>query len=386
MENDAQPWPAARPRASLRLRLALVCGGAATAFSLLTLLLSLVLVDRAALGGTLQVDPRLVIPLGDGTAVTVQQFQQDLRRSALFDLANRGLLLLTALSALAFACSYALADRALVPLKRITDSAQGLSAASLDARIGLTGPDDELKRLADTFDGMLDRLQRSFDAQRRFVADAGHELRTPVAVVRTEVEVALADVNAPAVDLRDSMSVVLDANRKIEVLIEALLILADAHVTAAGQAVALDQLVAIAIADSAEEAAARRVSVRHRPCESSDGVCGDARLLAFMVGAVVDNAIRHNRPGGNATVETRQDRSGQVQLRIVNDGPLVETDLDTLSRPFRRAGTARTSRQGAGLGLAITAEVVRSHGGNLHAVARPNGGLDLTITLPAPDA
>lgn len=387
MDVGGVPADVPRNRASLRLRLAIVCGGAATAFSLLTLLMSVALVDGAAAGGTLRVDPRFVIPMGDGTAITVNQFQQDLRRAALVELASRGLILLTALSGMAFVVSYGLVGRALLPLQRITETARGLSASTLDARIGLTGPDDELTRLADTFDGMLDRLQAAFDTQRRFVVDAGHELRTPVAVVRTEIEVALADPDAPAPDLRESMSVVLEANRRIEALIESLLVLADAYAAVAaeepGPPVALDGLVAAAVASAGRTAAAGGVALRHLPCASGGTVQGDARLLAVLVGALVENAVLHNRSGGTATAQIRTDEPGRVRLRVINDGPVVETALETLAGPFRRGGTARTGRHGAGLGLAVAVEVARAHGGKLTAAPRPEGGLDVTVDLPA---
>jgi len=214
-------------RRTLRLRLTLVYSAVALTVGLLLLLLSLVLVDRALQAGSLSPRIQISVPRDDGFVITtLGAVQDDLRREALQSLLRQGLLALLLVGAVGVALSYALAGRVLRPLQEITAAAQRLSVERLDARIALGGPQDELKQLADTFDAMLARLERSFEAQRRFVADASHELRTPLAVMRTEVDVALADPDADADELRAAAVVVRDATIRADRLVDSLLLLA----------------------------------------------------------------------------------------------------------------------------------------------------------------
>jgi signal transduction histidine kinase len=369
-------------RTTLRWRLTLVYGAVAVAVGLLLLVLSLVLVERALSASFLDIRG-IGVPLRDGRVLTFGAFQDQLRADALRRVLRQGLLALLLLGSLGVAVSYYLAGRVLQPLQDITAAAQRLSAERLDARIALAGPEDELKQLADTFDDMLGRLEAAFEAQRRFVADASHELRTPLAVMRTEVEVALADPAASADDLRAAALVVRDATVRADRLVDSLLLLAQSE-RMAGPAVRerveLPDVAAQALSAVAGEVQERglRVATSYGP----GGVLGDRGLLERLAGNLVENAVRHNVPGGWLRVDTGT-VEGRARLEVSSSGARIEPDeVAGLFEPFRRHGTARTARRGAGLGLAIVRAVSELHGGTVQATARPDGGLTVTVDLP----
>ncbi len=387
--SDARTGEVAAPprppsRTTLRWRLTLVYGAVAVAVGLLLLVLSLVLVDRA-----LSVDfansRRIGVQLPTGEFLTFGAFQELLKQEAMQRLVKQGLLALAVLGALGVGLSYFLAGRVLQPLQDITAAAQRLSAERLDARIDLGGPQDELKQLADTFDAMLGRLQASFEAQRRFVADASHELRTPLAVMRTEVDVALADPDATTDDLRAAAAVVRDATMRADRLVGSLLLLARSDRLAVDglplrELVELPDVAAQALAAVTGEVQARglHVATSYAPA----GVLGDAGLLERLAGNLVENAVRHNVDGGWLRVDTGT-LEGRARLEVSSSGPVVPSEqVAGLFEPFRRHGTARTSRKGAGLGLAIVRAVAQAHGGTAVASARPDGGLIVTVDLP----
>ena len=374
-----------RSRTTLRWRLTLVYGAVATAVGLLLLALSLVLVDRALSAGF--VDIRFLgVTLSDGRTLTFGAFQEQLRAEALSKVLRQGLLALLLLGALGVLVSYYLAGRVLRPLQAITTAAQRLSAERLDARIALTGPQDELKQLADTFDEMLGRLEAAFEAQRRFVANASHELRTPLAVMRTEVDVALADPDAGVGDLRAAAEVVRDATMRADRLVDSLLLLAQSERRAEDRGptvrerVELPEVAALALSAVGAEVQERRLEVA--TSYGPAGVLGDRGLLERLAGNLVENAVRHNVPDGWVRVDTGT-VDGRARLEVSNSGaPLAPDQVAGLFEPFRRYGTARTARGGAGLGLAIVRALAELHGGVVRAAARPDGGLTVTVDLP----
>ena len=254
--------------------------------------------------------------------------QDDLRRDALGTLLQQGLLALVLVGAVGVAVSYALAGRVLRPLQEITAAAQRLSVERLDARIDLGGPQDELKELADTFDEMLGRLERSFEAQRRFVADASHELRTPLAVMRTEVDVALADPDAYADELRAAAEVVRDATIRADRLVDSLLLLARSdRLSVDGlplrERVELPAVAQAALSAVAAEARAKGLQVASGLAPA--GVLGDAGLLERLAGNLVENAVRHNVEGGWLRVDTGT-VGGRARLAVESSGPVVDPD------------------------------------------------------------
>jgi signal transduction histidine kinase len=275
------------------------------------------------------------------------------------------------------------AGRVLRPLSAITATARRLEGSTLHERINLQGPEDELKELADTFDQMLGRLDAAFETQRRFVANASHELRTPLAIARTEVDVTLADPGAGQAELRAMAGRVLEANRRSEHLIEGLLTLARSErQLRASEPLDLDLAAADALSEAAGEV--ERLGLRVSSVLGRAQVAGDPALLERLVANLVENAVRHNQPGGWVEVDTG--RAGPLAVvRVANGGPPIPPDqVATLFEPFRRLHPDRTgSDRGAGLGLSIVRSVATAHGGQATARALPEGGLEVTVELPA---
>ncbi|HVE73918.1 MAG TPA: HAMP domain-containing sensor histidine kinase [Mycobacteriales bacterium] len=374
------------PRTTLRWRLSLVYGAVAAGIGLILLLLSMLLTGRALSAGRVNAPPRLGVQLPDGQVLTLAEFQAQLREQALSSLFRQGLIALVLVSLLGVLVAYLVAGQVLRPLQQITSAAQRLSAEQLGERIALVGPDDELKELADTFDAMLARLQAAFEAQRRFVADASHELRTPLAVMRTEVDVALANPRTTAAELRAAAAVVRDATERADRLVDSLLLLARGQALPDGgglpsqEPVALPEAAAVALSSVAAEIESNALTV-----DTSYGaavVLGDRVLLERLAGNLVENAVRHNVQGGWVRVDTGT-LPGAARLQVSNSGPvLAPEEVAGLFEPFRRYGTARTARRGAGLGLSIVRAVATAHGGTATAEARAGGGLVVTVDLP----
>ncbi|GAA1656488.1 HAMP domain-containing sensor histidine kinase [Fodinicola feengrottensis] len=274
---------------------------------------------------------------------------------------------------LALAGGWLLAGRALRPLHHITATARTVADSTLHERIGLAGPDDELKELADTFDAMLARLDRAFSHQRRFVADASHELRTPLAVNRTLLEVAMNRPNASA-DLRELGGKLLIATTRHEQLLDGLLTLARSD-----QGLATRTPVDLAdIAWHATESAADTVRTSLGPA----AVNGDPVLLERVAHNLVQNALTYNQPDGWVAVETFQYQESAV-LTVSNSGPVVPADLtEAIFEPFRRLGPRTASTGRFGLGLAIVRSVAVAHGGTATAFPREGGGLTVRVVLP----
>jgi signal transduction histidine kinase len=283
----------------------------------------------------------------------------------------------------AVAVGWLMAGRTLRPLQEITATARRATDRSLHERIALTGPQDELKELADTFDAMLERLDQAFAGQRRFVANASHELRTPLAISRTVLEVAMTAPDASP-DLRQVGRTLLATNERSERLIDGLLALATSESEPPLR-------VPVDVADVARqsldlvapEAELRGVAVR-RSLEPAQ-VSGDGVLLERLALNLVQNGIRHNAPGGFVRVVTATTAAGR-ELVVTNSGPAVPPyEVEALFEPFRRLNAQRTgSDRGVGLGLSIVRSVTRAHGGTVTAVPRDGGGLVVRVVLPVP--
>ncbi|QFG21416.1 HAMP domain-containing sensor histidine kinase [Actinomadura sp. WMMB 499] len=281
---------------------------------------------------------------------------------------------------------WVVAGRILRRLRVITAATREISATNLHERLALPGPADELKDLGDTIDELLARLEGAFEAQRRFVANASHELRTPMARQRTLSQVALADPDATAESLRDAHLRVIAAGRHQERLVAALLTLARGQAGIERRVPVdlgplTDQVVRSRRAEAGERGVTLDVSLR------TAIAAGDPGLAERLVTNLVDNALRHNVPDGRVTITTGTDR-GRPVLTVDNTGPVVPPDaLDRLFMPFQRLGTERTGRsEGLGLGLSIVQAVATAHDARLDAEPRPGGGLTITLCFPSPDA
>lgn len=295
------------------------------------------------------------------------------RQHALDDLLSRSLLALLGLAIIAFAFGYAMAGRVLSPLGRITRTARAVAGSDLSRRIELDGPDDELKELADTFDDMLERLQRAFTAQQRFVGNASHELRTPLAINRTLLEVHLSDPGAP-VELQQLGKTLLATNERSEQLVEGLLLLARSdNQIVERKPVDLAEVATQAVDQVHGEAAAKGVKIRGE--RAAAVVQGNGVLLERIALNLVQNAVRYNVPEDGWVEVTTLVQHGHAVLVVSNTGPVVPAyEIDNLFEPFRRLRTERTgSDKGVGLGLSIARSVARAHGG--HIAAEPREGV-----------
>ncbi len=280
--------------------------------------------------------------------------------------------------------AWALTGRLLRPLQEVTATARRLSAESLGERIDLRGPRDEVAELADTFNAMLDRLQSTFEAQRRFVANASHELRTPLSVIRTELDVTLADQDADVAELRRMAAVVSRAVLRASQLVEALLLLARTDGTGLAVREPVDLAALVASAWEAVHADAAERGLRTAFHTAPAYAVGDPALLERVAGNLLENAVRHNVPDGWIEVHTEPVQGEWSELRVSSSGHLLPTDRVTeLFEPFRRGGVDRTAQTGTGLGLSIVRAVVSAHGGQLYADHAADGGLAVTVRLPA---
>ncbi|MEU2155938.1 HAMP domain-containing sensor histidine kinase [Streptomyces sp. NPDC019396] len=307
------------------------------------------------------------------------------RQHALDELLTRSLFALVGLSVIAFAFGYAMAGRVLSPLGKITRTARRVVGSDLSRRIELDGPDDELKELADTFDEMLERLERAFTAQQRFVANASHELRTPLAINRTLLEVHLSDPGAGE-ELRQLGKTLLATNERSEQLVEGLLLLARSeNQIIERKPVDLAEVATRAVDQARSEAEAKGVEFRGRRAPAL--VQGNGVLLERIALNLVQNAVRYNVPEGERggwVAVTTEVAHGQAVLLVSNTGPVVPAyEIDNLFEPFRRLRQERTgSDKGVGLGLSIARSVARAHGGRIIAEPREGGGLVMRVTLP----
>ncbi|NUW33876.1 HAMP domain-containing histidine kinase [Nonomuraea sp. SMC257] len=323
-----------------------------------------------------------------------------------------------------------LARRVLRPLRLITSATRRISADSLDRRLAVTGPADEVKDLADTIDELLERLETSFAAQRRFVANASHELRTPLATMRASLDVAVAKPGpaASTVALADRVRTQLD---RVDHLLDGFLVLARAQHGALADAARVDlgDLVGAALRERSADARRKGLSVTV-DVPPGTATQGSPALLARLVGNVVDNAVTHNEDGGWIGISGSAGDEETVLVVETGGRILDQREVDRLARPFERLGGERTGFPGpgggrtgssgladeragspglgggrtgssgladeragspglgggrtgsSGLGLSIVAAVAAAHGGRLALLARPEGGLRVSVALP----
>jgi signal transduction histidine kinase len=295
---------------------------------------------------------------------------------------------LAVMAGVSLAVGWLVAGRFLRPLRTITATTREISATNLHERLNLAGPDDELKELADTFDELLDRLDRSFAFERQFVANASHELRTPLAGMRTSLDVAIAKpgpVPGHIRTLADRLRRELD---HIDRLLESFLTLAHTQQgpLADESTVSLAELGRVAIERRADAISSMGLDVEQQQQQQQRPeawVTGSETLFSRMIENVIDNALGHNHPGGWVRVSTAVEND-RARLVVENGGPPLDPDqVKQLAQPFRRIGAERTgSDDGAGLGLAIVSSIVEAHDGTLDLEALTDGGLRVAITLP----
>lgn len=276
------------------------------------------------------------------------------------------------------------AGSVLTPIGRITSVARDIQATDLGRRISLEGPDDELKQLADTFDSMLGRLDEAFESQRHFIHEASHELRNPLAVIRTNVDVALADPDASAEDLRRTGEVVGKSAERMTTLVDDLLLYAR-HGTRPTRdgLVAVDEIVAGLADEFAVSAEARNVKLE---CESPIGlrVQGDEPAVRRALANLLANAIRLAPVGSTICVSAEQGPDATVVLSVADEGPGIAPELhDLVFQRFWRGHDAQSKEPRSGLGLAVVRQIAEAHNGDVQLESVPGGGSTFRIILPA---
>jgi signal transduction histidine kinase len=274
------------------------------------------------------------------------------------------------------------AGRVLRPLRVMTATAQQISEVNLHQRLALDGPRDELRQLADTIDRLLARLEAAFDAQRRFVANASHELRTPLTAARALLEMVMSDPHATVETYRTTCRQVLEESEQQEQLIDSLLALAQGER-------GIDRRTVLDLSAVAEEALCgyrARTGERGLSLETSLATArltGDRRLVERLVANLLENALRHNVPGGRVSVSVRVDRDA-AELLVANTGPEVPAaEVERLLQPFQRMRRERAGQaEGFGLGLSIVAAIAVAHDADLDVEPGSEGGLAVRVRFP----
>jgi signal transduction histidine kinase len=294
--------------------------------------------------------------------------------------------------ALAIAAAFALmggwfvAGRMLRPIRTITSTARRISSTSLHQRLALDGPEDELKELGDTLDGLLARLEAAFEAQRHFVANASHELRTPLTAERTLLQVALDDPGTTTAAWRSTAEEVLASSDEQAHLIEALLTLATSESGLDGHE-PVDLAPAVTASLAALQPETGRLGIRIDEVTEPAPLDGDSLLVERLVANLLTNAVRHNVPGGRVEVRTEV-KDSQAVLSVTNTGPPIPpAEIERLFQPFQRLGRRRANYQdGHGLGLSIVLAIATAHDAAVTAHSVPDGGLCVCVTFPQPRA
>ncbi|MFD0584551.1 sensor histidine kinase [Dactylosporangium darangshiense] len=367
-------------RMTIRTRLTLVYGGMLLAGGLLLIGITYLLVYQR-LGDKLFIGAqRSAEQPPPGVAMTYTQFEGEVKNNALDTVLTQGGIALAVVVVVGLAFSWLIAGRLLQPLHLVTETARRISGApdrGLHERIALDGPYDEVKELADTFDLMIARLDKSFDVQRRFIANASHELRTPLTVNRTLLEVTTETPEASP-ELRQLGRTLLAVNARHERLIDGLLLLARSeNAVVDGSYVDLADVVV----HVASQVPSENVKVAAMPEEAP--TTGNAVLLERLVHNLVENGVRYNVPSGGWVRVESGTRPDGVFVSVSNTGPVVPRyEIPNLFEPFRRLGPERPVAPGAGLGLSIVRAVAAAHGGRVFADPRDGGGLTVTVILP----
>ena len=324
--------------------------------------------------------PAKLRPTAEALQVAANESVHQVRKSQLSALLTESAIALVIMAFVSIGLGWLVAGRVLAPVRMMNARVRQITEHSLHERLALSGHDDELKELGDTFDELLARLERAFESQRLFVANASHELRTPVTVERALVEVALADPDATLESLRDTCGRVLVAGQQQERTIEALLTLARSQ-----RGVLVREPVDLAAVAAEVVNGAERDGIRIESQLEPAATLGDQGLIERLVANLLDNAIHHNLPGGWARVSTAVS-DGYPTLTVTNSGAVIPSqETERLLEPFRRLNGDRTRHgDGVGLGLSIVGAISTAHAAELEIAAPPGGGLAVTVAFPAP--
>lgn len=391
-------------RTSIRRRLAILFGSSFLVAGLILVALNYFLVDaeiqdlpaggRQAFADEFGLDPARLpgfeglppaigdIVLEDGRTIreAAESFERRLRTDLLNSILVQSLLALGIVAVIAAIVGWIMSRRALDPVAEITRTARSLTESDLSKRVGLQGPPDEIKELADTFDEMMDRVERGYTNQANFAAYASHELRTPLSVMRVEADNLLEGGDATE-DERDLARTVLQEVDRSERLISQLMAITRSRSGSLNsEPVDLGELVGEVVAGTVAMADAHGIQL---DLSLGEGVViADRSLLRSLIQNLVVNGIIHNIEAGEVDVEVGSE-DGQALLTVENTGvELDETQVERLYRPFERVERDRT--RGAGLGLAVVSAIAEAHGATVTAIPRMGGGLTTTVRFDPP--
>ena len=319
-----------------------------------------------------------------GKPLTRVEIVQLVRSENLELLRNYSLIGIASLLILGAGGSYLLSGRMLKPVDHVTSLAARISSTNLRERINRQGPEDEVKRLADTFDDMLERLEGAFESQKQFIQDASHELRTPIAIAQTNIEVAEMEGKATARDYKRLMEVLKVSLERMNRLSDNLLLLSNGEQSQMKQS-ALDiaPILNEVVAEASARAKAADVKLEIGTMPDEIPVMGDAFRLKQAIVNLVDNAIKYNRPDGTVNISSHIDNS-QAVIKVRDSGiGISQADQQRIFDRFYRVDKSRSRAQGgSGLGLAIVKKIVEDHGGVITVNSTPGEGSTFTITLP----
>ena len=287
---------------------------------------------------------------------------------------------------------YLLARKSLSPVAAMATKARTIGAANLHDRLGVSNPRDELGQLAISFNELLDRLEASFERQRRFIADASHELRTPAAILRGETEVTLSRPDRTPAEYREALAILRDESQRLAHIIEDLFTLTRAD---AGQYPItsrdfyLDELAADVLRHARSLALVKNITLTPS-IEPELLFHGDEALLRQLLLNLLDNAIKYTQQGGTVTLECKKD-SAQYVVSVTDTGPGISPELQSrIFERFFRADKVRsrseTDSGGAGLGLSIASWIAEAHHGRLVLARSDATGSTFSVTLPATQA
>lgn len=384
-------WQPRRRRLPLRLRLALWSAGLVVILSFALVLF----VNTAALDRF-----HRVIAATTVSKVNTTQFKQDacpdiiplvcqfaksgnsLERALLLELRNISLIGLGLVAIIGGLGAYWLAGMALRPVQQVSEAAQRISANTLNTRLSLDGPNDEIKELADTFDAMLARLERTFELQNRFVADVAHELRTPLASLRTNLEVVSADADATLDDYRTMAATQERALTRLERLVADLLILATSEQPLSSNEVALGPLLEEVFHDLQQMAGERQVKLL-LASRAEVVVAGNEPLLARVFSNLIENGIYYNHLNGEVIVDIDcKDSNAVVTVSDTGIGISLEQQAHIFDRFYRVDSSRSRHREGAGLGLSIVSAIIHQHGGQVQVENIAGKGSTFIVLLP----
>jgi two-component system OmpR family sensor kinase len=339
-------------------------------------------------GYRVRMDP---LPAGDRRFMVVGAYPLAEVEATLRTIRRLFLIVIPLIMVVAGTGGWFLARRSFWPVTEMADRAAEISASTLHERLPVVA-DDELGALARVLNGLLDRLERSFADQRRFMADASHELRSPTAILRTETDVTLSREHRTEAEYRESMIIVQDAAHRLSRVVDDLFLLARAdggHLVMQPNLLYLDEVVGDTV--RAARPLAEQKGLRVEVSSTVDAALrGDTDLLGRLLLNLLDNAIRHSPEGGTVRV-VMEDRGETVEVAVVDSGPGIppEAQSHVFERFFRldaaRSRDGSNLTTGAGLGLAIGRRIAEMHGGRLDLTMSQPGRTEFRLTLPVGD-